>query len=617
MTDSTRTLSRRPVSNTAHRLVRIVGALALTAALASCVTVPQAPAPAPEGTPARVDATHAEQLYTQGQLGDAAREFEQLAHDTRGALSEHYRLRAAEAWRDNGDLDAAARVLSDLRRRRLQADEVPRFDLLAAEIAIHRNALDQAQALLTDIGDDAPHSLRVRAQELQARIDLARGDAFASAHARARLDRDLQGSDRDHNRAELLAALGAIDASALRERVDTLAGDDPLRPWIEQTLRKQGQVLPRSLPQPSRQVGTLAPGEGGGLQPEGYRPARRVALLLPQSAQFAGVAQSIRDGFMTAYFADPSPQRPELRIYDSGKSPQEAIAAYRKAVADGAEQVVGPLLREAVGALFHETLDARVLALNHPDTGEVPPPGSAEYGLLPEAEGAQTAEHMRQRGIVRAAIFSTNADWSERASRAFKAQFEAAGGQVVGQAQLADKEINYAKAIAQASASLGQGAEAGVFMSVRPQQARLLVPQLRVARIDAGLFASSHVYAGDNNPALDRDLDGVEFCDAPWLFGTIAGRPERAAVAAKIDSANGAGGRLFAFGMDAYALLPYLDWLMSHPDAYLNGATGQLTADHFGRIHRLVGWARFSNGIATPLVGALDAAAPTDPAPVQ
>ena len=187
------------------------------------------------------------------------------------------------------------------------------------------------------------------------------------------------------------------------------------------------------------------------------------------------------------------------------------------------------------------------------------------------------------------------------------------GGTVVAQVSLADKDINYAAPIREATGSLGSNGTAGIFISMRPQQARLLVAQLRGARITAPVFATSHIYAGDANATLDRDLNGVEFCDAPWLFGPIAGRPDRAVVTSHIDSANGAGGRLFAFGMDAYALLPYLDWLTSHPDAYLNGASGQLTVDHFGRVHRLVGWARFDNGLAVPLTGALD----SSPAPAQ
>jgi outer membrane PBP1 activator LpoA protein len=352
----------------------------------------------------------------------------------------------------------------------------------------------------------------------------------------------------------------------------------------------------------------LQPAGGDALQTEGYLPVHHIALLLPLNAQYASVAQSVRDGFMTAYFSDARERRPELRIYDSGKNPADAVAAYNQAVADGADHVIGPLQRESVGELFHQPLKIPVLALNHPDTGEVPPPGSAEFGLLPDAEGAQVAERMRARGIARAAIFAATADWAERAARAFRAQFEAAGGVVVGETRLADKDVNFSTSILQATGALGDGADGGVFISMRPQQARLLLPQLMIANVHSPVYATSHVYAGDTNAALDRDLDGVEFCDVPWLFGPVPGRPNRDAVAARIDSANGLGSRLFAFGMDAYALLPYMDWLLAHPDSYLNGATGELTADGFGRIHRLVGWARFRNGVALPIDGALDSA---------
>jgi uncharacterized protein len=270
--------------------------------------------------------------------------------------------------------------------------------------------------------------------------------------------------------------------------------------------------------------------------------------------------------------------------------------------------VVGPLQREAVGELFHQALPTPVLALNHPDTGEVPPPGSAEFGLLPDAEGAQVAARMRERGIARAAVIAADADWAERAARAFRAQFEAAGGSIVGEARIADKDVNFADAVRTATGALGDAADSGIFVSMRPQQARLLLPQLHVGGAPAPVFATSHVYAGDRNAALDRDLDGVEFCDAPWVLGPVTGLPDRAQLGSRLDSVGGVGGRLFAFGLDAYALLPYLAWLQSHPDAYLNGATGALTADTFGRVHRIVGWARFSNGVAVPVEGALNPA---------
>ncbi len=554
------------------------------------------------------DADQAEQLYTQGNFDQSAATFLDLAQTHGGDAAAHYHLRAAEALRERGDLDGAERAVDGVKHRRLHGDEPLRLDLIDAEIALKHGDAAKAQALLAVDPDDLPANLRPRVLELRARADLASGDAFASARTRASLDRYISGPDREQNRKQILDTLATLDNSALKTRIDALPATDPLLPWVEQVLRGKGQPLARAMPRPSQPVGTLQPGADGSMEAQGYKTLKHVALLLPLSAQLSSVSQSIRDGFLSAYFADKAERRPDVRVYDSGKTPADALAAYNAAVADGADHVVGPLQREAVGELFHQSLSARVLALNHPDTGEVPPPGSAEFGLLPDSEGAQVAEHMRERGITRAAIIATDADWAERAARAFRAQFEAAGGSIVGETRVGEKDINYATAIVQATASLGSGTDAGIFITMRPQQARLLLPQLHVAQVNAPVFATSHVYAGDPNASLDRDLDGVEFCDAPWLFGTIPGRIDRNQVAREIASANGVGARLFAFGMDAYALLPYMDWLLAHPESYLNGATGELTADSFGRIRRLVGWARFQNGAALPIDGALSAA---------
>ena len=269
-------------------------------------------------------------------------------------------------------------------------------------------------------------------------------------------------------------------------------------------------------------------------------------------------------------------------------------------------------------------LPVRVLALNHPDSGEVPPHGSAEFGLLPDAEGAQAAERMLSLGLLRAAVIAADTDWAERAALAFRAQFESRGGSITGEARVRESDVNYKGAVLQAAAALADTtrqddgalrretpADGGVFISMRPQQARLLAPQLKLSGVNVPVFATSHVNSGEVSPGLDRDLDGIEFCDATWLFSPVPGRPDRNAIGQTLASATGLGARLFAFGMDAYALLPYMDWLLANPDSYLDGATGQLAADSFGRIHRLLTWARFSGGQARAVQGALS------PVPLQ
>ena len=133
----------------------------------------------------------------------------------------------------------------------------------------------------------------------------------------------------------------------------------------------------------------------------------------------------------------------------------------------------------------------------------------------------------------------------------------------------------------------------------------MLLPQLRIAQVNLPVFATSHVYEGSDDVAANRDLDGVEFCDAPWLFDAQPGLPNHDGIAARLPAARGGAARLFAFGMDAWNLVPYLEWLRAHPGSYVPGASGQLAADQFGRVRRVLIWAQFQNGLARPLGGSL------------
>ncbi|MBS0558295.1 MAG: penicillin-binding protein activator [Proteobacteria bacterium] len=581
------------------------------------------------------DAVAADHDYAQGNFDAAAQDFLALAdaHPRDGAF---YRLRAAEAYLQNGEIDAVAKTLPDIRRHNLQGDEPVRYDLLAAEVALSHH--DPAGALKSlHVADaDLATPLRMRALELRARAQAAQGDALDSARTRADLDRLLGGNDRAQNEAQIVATLKTMAPDALRNEAAALLPGDALRPWIDQALRAGGGALPVVVLHPNQPVGTLIPQGQQPPQREGYAPAHKIALLLPESGPLMAVAQPVRDGFFAAYFADTNAQRAPVTVYDSGGGPADAVAAYQKAVADGADRIVGPLARDAVAAVFAQgNLPVPVLALNQPDGAQSPPHGSAAFGLNPDAEAAQAAEHMLQQGIRRAVVITATEDWAERAALAFRAQFEAGNGQVLGEARVTDNQVNYADMIRQtlsgvptsgaapalpgaapiaSDAPTAAPVDTGIFISMRPQQARLLLPQLKLAGYTGvPVFATSHIFAGNYNPGLDRDLDGVQFCDAPWLFDATLGLPNHDAIVRALDSARGAGGRLFAMGMDAYRLLPYMDWLAQHPDSYLPGATGQLAEDRLGRIQRLLTWAQFDNGAAHPVAGSLQ----TSAAPAQ
>ena len=606
----------------AYRLLRLL--LLCPAAclllLAGCMEVGEVREAPPA---ASVDA---EALYQQGELSRAAHAFEDLAA-ARPNERDHYRLRAAEAYREDGNLAAAAQALNGIKVRRLTADEPTRLALLDAEIALSQHDAARALERLNFPDANLPPPLRLRDLELRARALAANGDALASARTRASLNLLLGGPDRAQNEAQIVDTLQKLGPEALKQQAAALAPNDALRPWINQALHSNGQALPQIVLRPNQAVGTLVPGQDNAMAHEGYRAAHMVALLLPSMGALKAVAQPIRDGFLAAYFGDANPQRPQVRTYDSGETPQQAVEAYQRAVADGADRVVGPLRRDGVSAVFAQgRLPVPVLTLNQPEHGEIPPPGSAAFGLTPDAEAAQAAEHMLERGIKQAVIITATDDWAERSALAFRAQLENHNGAVLGDARIKDGEINFSGAIRQAMSGVpatntapslpGAVANAmapapeppaiGIFISMRPQQARLLLPQIKLAgHTGVPVFATSHVYSGNVDPGQDRDLDGVEFCDAPWLFDAVLGLPRYSEIARVLDSARGAGARLFAMGMDAYSLLPYLDWLSDHHGSYLPGATGQLSEDELDRIQRLLIWARFDGGVARPVNGGL------------
>ena len=613
------------------RLLRAAG-LGLLIALAISACVPTAVTRSPQELAA---AQRAEQLVRQGQFDQAIQAYLDLAQQTRDP--DHYRVLAAEVYREQGTIEQAAALLDKVDRPRLQGEDAARYDLLRAELALaHHDAHTALQ--LTTQSAPVPPTLELRLLELRARAMEASGDLWGAARTRVQMDPQLEGLDHTQNRRQVLDLLGRLGVEPLKRRGSAMQSGDRMLPWVNEALTQLGVPVAQPQPDLDQPVGTMLPGANANVR-EGYHMPAQVALLLPLGGNFAGASGAIRQGFFTAYAdaAQNNAPRARVRVYDSTGTAEGALKAYQQAASDGAQLIVGPLTRAEVAAVFAQPqLPVPLLALNHPDDKSLPAGGASEFGLLPETEGAQAADHMVERGLHGAYVIVSNDDFARRAAAAFKAELDARGGHVAGMATLPPGKVNYASAIAglnmptsatplagtepapapansmpapassTASAALPvPTGDTGIFISMRPEQARLLLPQMQIARIGLPVFATSHIYAGVDDAAANRDLDGVEFCDSPWLFDAQPGLPSHGAIAAQLPAARGTSARLFAFGMDAWNLVPYLDWLRDHPGSYLPGASGQLAADQFGRVRRVLVWAKFQDGQAQPLTGSL------------
>lgn len=591
----------------AMRLYRAAGvALLMSLALTACVP------PAAQKSPAETAASQqADALAQQGKFDEAAQAYLSLAQS--GSERDHYQLLAAEAYRQEGQLDRAGPLLDGIRRQRLSGDEPSRLDLLQAEWALKQHNAPRALQLTTQPNISVPPALQLRLLELRSQAMQQTGDAWGAARSRVEMDARLSGLDQAQNRKQIVSLLTQLGVDPLKQRAAAMQPSDRMLPWVNEALTQLGVAVAHPAPSLEQEVGTMLPGEGANVR-EGFKMPAHVALLLPTSGNLAAAGTAIREGFFAAY-ADAGRNhtpRPPVRVYDSAGTAPGAIKAYQQAVNDGAQLIIGPLTRGEVSALFGlPQLPVPLLALNHPDDKSLPASGVSEFGLLPETEGAQAADHMSENGITNAFVIVSNDDFAQRAAKSFKAELEARGGKVAGTGTLAATGVNYASTITGLGMPVDNGDAAaagnntGIFISMRPQQARLLLPQLKLARVNLPVVGTSHIYAGVDDAAANRDLEGVEFCDAPWLFDVQPGLPNHGDVAAQLPAARGTSARLFAFGMDAWNLAPYVDWLRAHPGSYLPGASGQLTSDQFGRIRRVLVWAKFQDGLAQPVNGSL------------
>jgi len=124
-----------------------------------------------------------------------------------------------------------------------------------------------------------------------------------------------------------------------------------------------------------------------------------------------------------------------------------------------------------------------------------------------------------------------------------------------------------------------------VFIAARPEQARLLGPQLRFHRTgELPIYATAAIYDGDTPGA---DLAGLRFCDMPWMVtpdGDAAAL--RGQLRALFPSRPKEHARLLALGHDAYTLVQLIERGQLQQGTFFPAVSGTLTLRNDGVIAR-------------------------------
>lgn len=564
-----------------------------------------------------------------------AKEHERLARSARAGAREDQLLNAAAAYLEGKGLLSARRILDELRPSSLNPTQAARRQIMLAKItlALDRDplaTLDQLKSLPPQLGAD----LRAQAHRLRALAYSQLGNALESARERSLLAPLISdATERAENEAALWAALSTLSDDTLMTLRSATTPGDAFGGWLElAAIAKTNPDMRKPALQEwrARHPGHAAMARVAELTAEPVATQQalpaggHLALLLPITGNYAAAASALRDGFMAAHSADLRPERSTVRIYDTGGDPARAATAYEQAVAEGAAIVVGPLEKEAVDAVAaRSALPAPTLALNYADAREGRPLHLYQFGLSAEDEARQAAERAWTDGHSRALAIYPEGEWGIRTYAAFKSRWEELGGAVLeAQSYRADggdyatpvrRLLNLDESEARVrklKAVLGLDVKSdprrrtdadSVFLVASAAPARAIRPQFNFQYAgDLPIYATSHV-RGTPNAKADMDLEGVVYCDSPWLLANGGDTPLARELKRNFPNLPEPLRRLYAMGVDAYALTRSLTSLAQDEKAAIDGATGRLNVTADGRVYRGLVCARYNGGTARVL----------------
>ena len=569
--------------------LRLFTALCLAALLAACASSPSSSL----GELPRTPDARLEQLLQQASASQDPQKAALL------------RLSAADLAMRQQNNERAAQILAQVPMDQLKPAQQVFASTLTAELAMNRNDPKAALTALSHPSvarlDEMPADLQVRTHTVHARALEADEQTLAAARERVAMSANLTGDAANSNNDAIWALVAALPVEQLQAQSNGLLGGwTSLALAVKRagTVQEQQTAIDQWRAQnPAHPAAIQLPTPLVKLKELASQPLTKIALLLPQEGQLASVSKALRDGFVAAHYqAQQAGQNPpSIQFYDSSRL-TSLDDFYRQAQADGVQLVVGPLEKTLVKQLnARSQLPITTLALNYSE-GTQGPAQLFQFGLAAEDEAREVARRARADGLTRAGAMVPKGEWGERVLNAFRQEWVAHGGSLVG-IEYIDQPVALAQQVGDLVQQRKNSSEPMqfLFLAATPQQAQQIKPTLNYQYAsDLPVYATSHVFSASGNQDQYNDMNGVRFCETPWLLEP--GNPLRQQVAAQWPQAAGSLGRLYAMGVDAYTLTSRLGQLKALPDSRIDGLSGSLGMSPTQHVERQLPWAEFVNG---------------------
>lgn len=325
---------------------------------------------------------------------------------------------------------------------------------------------------------------------------------------------------------------------------------------------------------------------------------RRIALLLPLEGSQKDLGKAVQEGFLSAFYHAGRGDF-TIRMYNTNGTSAGIPAAYQQALAEQADILIGPLTKPELKALMALKPEIPVLALNTLPGQKNIPSHLYQFGLLPEDEIATLVDLAWHQSHRRVVILASANDWGKRLAKHFQLAWEQRGGkvlQILEVPKMADRQVKVEQ-WGQAWLAQPENAPDMFFLATPTDIARQLKPLLEFHyQHNVPIFASASIYSGVPNPLKDQELNGLEFCDMPWLLDNSEAvrRPRYHAEKLYAQSFQRSP-RLFAMGIDAFNIVEHWQAFTEGQGA-LPGMTGTLELGPEHQVRRQLFCSRFVEG---------------------
>lgn len=353
---------------------------------------------------------------------------------------------------------------------------------------------------------------------------------------------------------------------------------------------------------------------------------QQIAVMLPLTGQYSGNGKAVLNGFLAAYYdyLRSNPLNVNIDIVDTKKGNIKSL--YDQAVDKGAIFVVGPLIKTNLNRLAsRSSLAVPTLALNTSDNyTNMQVENLYQFGLSSQDEIQQMAQRAWQKSPGRALIIAPGSWWGKFSANNLQTMWQNLGGQVAetvlyNNSTSLETQIKHALNI-DISQNNAMQLQSFLYKKLKFNPRRrqdldtifLIAPQNKARDINPLLafyfagniptYSMSLVYSGIPNPRRDRDLNGIRFCDIPWVLQDPWTLPPtltnlHTQILNYWPKSYKKYPRFYALGIDAFYLMLKLNNLIASPQQGVGGATGILYLDKYHHIYRQLKWAQMRNGI--------------------